>query len=180
MRKNLLLVAAVFALFPLAAVAAPSTASPAASAAAANAVTGYWVTDGDKSHVQIYRNADGKYNGRIVWLSEPDFPQNFENKALAGKPQVDYKNPDKSQRDRPLMGLTVLSGFSYQPQHNNWKGNYCYNPEVGKSSNKCLLWMTDGGSKLQVRGYLGIFSETHTWDRYVAPAGAGAPSAATH
>jgi uncharacterized protein (DUF2147 family) len=75
------------------------------------------------------------------------------------------------------MGLTVLSGFSYQPQHNNWKGDYCYNPEVGKSSRKCLLWMTDGGSKLQVRGYLGIFSETHTWDRYIAPT---ASSAGTH
>jgi uncharacterized protein (DUF2147 family) len=155
------------ALIPAAAVAAAP--APASQAAAANAVTGVWVTDGGKSHVEISRGADGNYYGKIVWLQQPAFPADFVDKALAGKPKTDYQNPDKSQRGTPLMGLVVLKNFRYQPAHDNWKGDYCYNPDNGKISHKCLLWLTAGGGKLQVRGYLGFFYETHTWNRYAAP-----------
>lgn len=162
---------------------AASAASAPAAATGAGAVSGVWVTDGGKSHVRIYRGDDGKYYGRIVWLKNPDFPADFSNKALAGKPKVDYRNPDKSRRDQPLMGMVVLKNFSYQTAKDNWKGNYCYNPDEGKKSGNCLLWLSDHGDKLHVRGYLGIFWETHTWERVSGPAAAasgpaiGAPAA---
>lgn len=153
--------------------------SVALAAADANAVTGVWVTDGGKSHVRIYRGEDSAYYGKIVWLKQPDFPADFRNKALAGKPKVDTKNPDKSLRGRPLMGLVVLKDLAYQSGKHNWKGDYCYNPDEGKSSHSCLLWLSDHGQKLHVRGYLGIFWETHTWTRYTGPAGAGVAAPAT-
>lgn len=162
------------AVFSAAATAAPPPVS-APQAAAADAVTGIWVTDGGKSHVQIYRGDDGSYYGKIVWLQQPTFPADFANKALAGKPKTDYRNPDKSQRGTPLMGMVVLKGFEYQSVKDNWKGGYCYNPDSGKVAHNCLLWLTAGGDKLQVRGYLGFLHETHTWTRYTVQSGSAAP-----
>ena len=56
----------------------------------ADKILGYYLTYDDetgaeKSQVQIYKDASGKYYGKIVWLKEP-------NKN--GKPKVDDKNPD--------------------------------------------------------------------------------------
>lgn len=140
--------------------------------ATAGAVAGVWVTPNEKSHVRIYRGADGKYHGRIVWLKQPDYPQNFKVKRLAGKPKVDRHNPDKGLRSRPVLGLDVLTGFQYLPAEHAWGKGKCYDPEKGKTYN-CRMWLQDGGHKLKLRGYVWIFHRTETWIRYTAPPATG-------
>jgi uncharacterized protein (DUF2147 family) len=139
----------------------PLTASAAPSA---DAVTGTWVTPNDKSHVVIARQADGSYAGKIVWLKQPDYPNGFEDPALAGKPKIDRHNPDKALRTQPVLGLKVLHGFRYQPAQGDWDKGSCYDPEDGKTYN-CKMWLSDDGKKLQVRGYVWIFHKTQTWQR---------------
>src|SRR6056297_2183642 len=99
---------AVFAvlLLPLSGVVLAKTPTPGTSTTAgaksspANAVLGLWTTPNDKSRVRIYKTADGKYQGRIVWLKQPDYPANFHKKSLAGKPKLDIHNPKKVLRSR--------------------------------------------------------------------------------
>lgn len=169
MLRRLLLPAAAAMLFPaLAAAAAPAPAA----VTAADAVTGVWVTPGGKSHIEIYRGDGGKFYGKIVWLKQPDYPEDFTDKALAGKPKVDRHNPKPSLRARPVLGLEVLAGFEYLPGANAWGKGRCYDPEQGKTYH-CRMWLRAGGQKLQVRGYVWIFHRTETWARYAAPAAAG-------
>lgn len=157
---------------------ATTKAMPAAKPAdPAAVVTGLWVTPNDKSRVRIYKAADGKYDGRIVWLKQPDYPADFSDKSLAGKPKVDRHNPDKSLRSRPVLGLDILTGFQYSPSDHDWRKGKCYDPEDGKTYT-CRMWLKDDDT-LMVRGYVWIFHKTQTWHRYVPPpASAGAPGTA--
>ena len=43
-----------------------------------------------------------------------------------------------------------------------WEGGKIYNPMNGKTY-KCTIWLE--GNTLKVRGYVGVFYETHTWTR---------------
>ena len=79
----------------------------AAANAQAGAITGFWLTEDRDSQIEIYRTADNKFNGRIVWLEEP--------LNESGRPKVDDKNPDRSLRTRPTLGLEILQGFSHDP-----------------------------------------------------------------
>lgn len=140
---------------------------PALAAPPADAVTGTWATPNDKSHVLIGRQPDGTYTGRIIWLKQPDYPAGFEDRALSGMPKVDRHNPAPALRSRPVLGLDVLQGFRYQTAQNNWDKGTCYDPEGGKTYN-CKMWLTDGGRKLYVRGYVWIFHKTQVWTRLPA------------
>mgnify|MGYP006296552083 CR=1 FL=1 len=117
-------------------------------------IWGEWFTDGKKSVIKIYRAKNGMYYGKIVWLEEPR-----EN----GKPKLDKENPDKSKRDKPLIGLLLLREFDYEGD-NEYSGGTIYDPENGKTY-RCTMTMK--GDKLFVRGYVGVkaFGRTTTWTR---------------
>ncbi|MCG2721245.1 MAG: DUF2147 domain-containing protein [Thermodesulfovibrionales bacterium] len=70
--KKLFLISAVLMIFAASSVFAESP----------NAILGEWVTEGDKSFVEIYK-CDELYCGKIVWLKNP--------KDEEGKEKVDKK-----------------------------------------------------------------------------------------
>ena len=109
-------------------------------------VTGQWITEGGDSYVEIFQNGD-KLEGKIIWLK-------------AGDDQLDTKNPDKSMKSRKLMGVNILTGLN--KKKDKWEGGRIYNPKNGKTY-KCAIWLE--GEELKVRGYLGMFYETQTWQR---------------
>lgn len=109
-------------------------------------VTGQWITEGGDSYVEIFQNGD-KLEGKIIWLK-------------AGDDQLDTKNPDKSMKSRKLMGVNILTGLT--KKKDKWEGGRIYNPKNGKTY-KCAIWLE--GEELKVRGYLGMFYETQTWQR---------------
>ena len=182
MFKRIFVVAAVSAM-PVSGIAIAKTPGHAMSTTVqvksnpANAVLGLWTTPNDKSRVHIYKTADGTYNGRIVWLKQPDYPADFHNKSLAGKPKVDIHNPKKNLRSRPVMDMDVLTGFKYSPSNHDWRKGKCYDPEEGKTYT-CRMWLK-GDHTLMVRGYVWIFHKTQEWHRYQqpAPATSAAPAA---
>lgn len=114
-------------------------------------ITGKWLTDDREAVVEIYKS-DDKLNGKIIWLKKAEDD--------SGKPLTDQKNPDKFQRNKPLIGLLMLTDF----KHNNgkWEGGKIYDPSEGKTY-KCNIWLENG--KLKVRGYVGMFYQTQTWTR---------------
>ncbi|MDN5863878.1 MAG: DUF2147 domain-containing protein [Gammaproteobacteria bacterium] len=172
-----------FFLLPGAVLAQSPDAMPAAtpmaaraSSSPADAANGLWVTPGGRSRVQIARADDGTYRGRIVWLREAGFPQDYDNKLLAGKPRVDIQNSDASLRSRPILGLAVLSGFRYSAGDKAWQDGKCYAPEKGKSYD-CSLSLGEDGKTLNVRISAWFVHQTETWQRYRSgPATAAAAS----
>ena len=155
---------ALFALATL--VAAALTLVPAAGAAdaAADAVLGTWLTEageqGGRAHVEITRQGNGIV-GRIVHLEEPDFEAGHPR---AGKPKVDLENPDPKLRERPIIGLQILGGFTYDGD-GKWTGGTVYDPANGKTYKAQIT--LDGRDRLDLRGYIGVplLGRTSTWKR---------------
>ncbi len=110
-------------------------------------IKGKWLTEKGDAQVEIYEAANGKVNGKIVWLQK-------------GPDTKDTHNPDKKMQGRKLMGVNILSGLS--KKKDKWEGGRIYNPENGKDY-KCTIWLE--GNDLKVRGFIGFLYETQTWKR---------------
>lgn len=118
---------------------------------AQNQIVGKWLTEDKEAHIEIYRNAKGELEGKIVWLKQPDDEK--------GKPFTDTKNPDAKLRHQPLIGLVIIKNLVADEQ--KWKGNI-YDPDTGKMYH-CSLWVED--NRLKMRGYVGFFYQTETWTK---------------
>lgn len=117
-------------------------------------LTGVWYNTEKSGKIRIYEEG-GEYFGEIVWLEEPL----NEN----GDPKVNENAPDAQDRDDPILGLTVLKGFT-EKKEGVYTNGTIYDPENGKTY-KCK--MTLDGDELDVRGYVGIpaFGRTENWTR---------------
>lgn len=124
----------------LAAAALPAAADPAGS----------WNTP--KARVKI-SDCGGGLCATIVSLKAP----NDEN----GKPKVDKNNSEASKRDRPIVGISILSGM--KKSGDQWRGQI-YNPEDGRTYK---AYMTEEGDKLNVQGCAlgGLACKSQTWTR---------------
>ncbi len=107
-------------------------------------IIGYWLTEEGQSQIEISQSDDGKFSGRIVWLEEP-----LDDDGL---PKRDDDNPDRSLRSRPLAGLKILKGFSYDQEKGEWSGGTIYDPENGRTYSAYMR--LDGNNTLRMRGYV--------------------------
>src|ERR1700691_3539401 len=133
----------------------PTPASPALSPA------GGWKTVDDstgkvKSIVAI-REENGKLYGTIEQLFDPPVPH----------PTCYLCTGDL--KDRPLVGLQILSGFVQDGDHQNggeWSGGQVLDPESGKIY-RASIALEDGGKKLRLHGYflVTLLGRTEHWLR---------------
>lgn len=121
-----------------------------------DAIIGSWKNGEGTGIIQIYKNGD-KYQGKIIWLKEPNDPE-------TGKPKLDKNHPDEANHKRPVMGLTNMWGFRYTDK-NEWTGGKIYDPKNGKTYS-CKVAM-ENNNTLKVRGYIGVslIGRTDTWTR---------------
>ena len=119
-----------------------------------DSIVGQWYTAEGTSLVEIYKCLDF-YCGRIVWLKNP--------RNEKGKDKIDEKNPDESLRNRKLLGLQILNGFTYEGE-NKWEGGKIYDPKSGKTYS-CKMQLEDG--TLRVRGFVGfsLLGRTTVWTK---------------
>lgn len=117
-------------------------------------IEGLWYNDVKTAKIQITKENNGKFYGKVVWLKEP---------LKDGKPKVDEMNSDEKLRSRPRLGLPVLADF-VKDGDNKYSGGTIYDPNNGKTYS-CK--MTYKGKTLDIRGYIGIslFGRTTTWSR---------------
>ena len=108
-------------------------------------LAGDWVT-ADRSAVVRIAPCGGSLCGRIVRV------------LASGVPTTDAHNPDRTLRSRPLVGLTVLSGFT--PAGN---GGRAYDPKSG-SSYRATLRLNANGT-MRVTGCVLVVCRSQTWTR---------------
>jgi uncharacterized protein (DUF2147 family) len=115
--------------------------------AAGPSPVGLWRTIDDhtgqpKGLVRI-REVDGQYDGKI----EKAFPKPGEDPA----PKCD--KCDGARHNQPVLGMTILWGLTQQGDE--FQGGEILDPESGKIY-RVKMKLTDGGKKLEVRGFIGI------------------------
>ena len=97
------------------------------------------------------------------------------NGVLQGKIEKLFRGPDEDQnpkcdkctganKDQPIIGLVILTGLKYDGKE--WTGGEITDPASGKVY-KSKAELQEGGTKLQVRGYVGVpmFGRSQTWLR---------------
>ncbi len=132
----------------LAAAAAAILASAGASAQTMD-VAGVWLTQDQTSKIEIADCGDGTPCGRIAWI-DPEAQSDVT---------TDIHNPNAALRGRPILGLTLLSGF--EARRDGWRRGEIYNPETGRTYGSRLKLMDDGN--LQLKGCLGPICQTQVW-----------------
>lgn len=130
-------------LLTLAAVAA----LPAAALAAPAPIAGNWMTEDGVALVQVGQ-CGATLCGKIRKVLKP-------NPKFS---RTDVNNPDKSKRAQPIVGLTVLSGFT--ADDDVWRGQI-YDPKSGKTYRSVVRKNSNG--TLKVEGCVGPFCKTQTW-----------------
>jgi len=129
-----------------------------------SSVEGYWKTIDDntkkpRSIVHLYTK-DGELRAKIVkiYLREDE-----DENPVCDKCPGDLKN-------KPAMGMEIFNGM--KQNKDEWSGGTVLDPDSGKTY-RCKIKLTDGGKKLDVRGFIGIslLGRTQTWIRVSSPNG---------
>jgi uncharacterized protein (DUF2147 family) len=121
---------------------------------------GLWKTIDDatkkeKSLVRIVESA-GAFSGKIEKLLDP-----------TSKPDAVCDKCTDDRKDKPILGMTIITGVKQSASAADlWDGGHILDPNDGKVY-KVRLSPTDGGKKLDVRGYIGMpmLGRTQTWLR---------------
>jgi len=128
-------------------------------AAQVSKIEGTWFNEEKTSTIEVSKGSNGKYSGSINWLEEPN---------EFGAPKLDKENEDPKLAKRPLMGLTIVKGFKYDPKKKQYAGGTIYDPGNGKTYD-CYAWFEDGDyNNLYIKGYVaGIkaLGRKTTWTR---------------
>jgi uncharacterized protein (DUF2147 family) len=109
-------------------------------------ITGlYWSPKKD-AKIEIYKKGE-RYFGKSVWVATP---------------RKDTENPSESLRKRDVLGIELLTNFSYND--GTYTDGKIYDPESGKTYD-CKMSLV--GANLKVRGYVGIslFGRTEIFER---------------
>jgi uncharacterized protein (DUF2147 family) len=135
-------------------VAVGTATSSAASHKVSGSPIGRWYAEGGAAQVDV-SDCDGELCGRVTWLRSP-FDEN-------GCDLRDHYNPDPALRERPVIGVRILTGL--KPAGDAWTGGAIYDPGSG-STYHCTLSL-EGENRLRLRGYIGVplFGRTTTWIR---------------
>jgi uncharacterized protein (DUF2147 family) len=116
-------------------------------------VVGIWKNE--DATFEIFEN-QGKLSGKIIALKEPQTPE--------GKEKKDIHNPDPTKRERPIVGLVFMSGFSRKSDA-RWEDGTIYDPKTGNTYSGSME--LEGPETIKVRGFIGIslIGRTDVWTR---------------
>jgi uncharacterized protein (DUF2147 family) len=113
--------------------------------------SGVWVMENGKVTVRIAA-CGANLCGTIVGLAKPLNKQ--------GKPKVDKNNPDPALRNRPVIGLTILSNM--EPKSDDkWAGTI-YNADDGRTYSS---YMKLSGDHMKVKGCVTFICKSMNFTR---------------
>jgi uncharacterized protein (DUF2147 family) len=111
-------------------------------------------TKKEKSLIRI-NETGGVFNGKIEKLLDPDT-----------KPDVVCEKCSDDRKDKPIVGMTIIKGVKAGGEPGRFEGGEILDPNNGKTY-KVRMTPTEGGKKMDVRGYIGtpMLGRTQTWTR---------------
>ncbi len=116
-----------------------------------------WANQENTGHIQIYKGTNGKFYGKLVWLSEP-------LDEVTKKPKLDTMNPDASLKSKPVLNMVMIKGYEKNISNPNiYEHGTIYDPKNGKTY--CGK-MTLDGKKMKLRGFIcgfSILGRSETW-----------------
>lgn len=107
-------------------------------------VLGVWLIASKEAKVELYKNAQGQLEGRLVWLKE-QFDED-------GRPRTDVENDNPALRNRPILGMVLASGFEWNTETKEWQNGSVYVPGNGNTYCGTIKLRPDG--TLFLRGYI--------------------------
>jgi len=105
----------------------------------------------NKLDVEIYK-AEGKYFGKIIALN------GFEDGQVK-----DIKNPDKSARNKPLVGKVIIKDLEFDNKEKEWVDGTMYGPEKGLVFNLKITEIRQ--NEIEVVGSKLLFWKTLEWEK---------------
>lgn len=108
-------------------------------------------TDTPKAEIRIREGADGVLAGVV-------------EKALAPSSEPNCTQCTDDRKDKPKLGMEIIRGAKKTDGEDLWEGGNILDPDNGKTY-KLRMKPLDGGSRLQIRGYIGPFYRTQVWIR---------------
>ena len=106
-----------------------------------------------------------KHNGKVV-IAECGAAicgHVIDGRELRANPnQTDVHNPDPVKRERRILGLNILEGYTGGPTE--WTGGSVYDPQTGDSSNDSTLTL-QAPNTLVVKGCRFLFCRSETWTK---------------
>ena len=111
--------------------------------------------EGEESKVSIFKEDDGTYTARVIWVKE--------KYDKDGNLKLDEKNPDKAKRSTPCDEIVLIERMSYDAKKDSWTDAKIYDPVRGMKANVDCSFGQDG--RLKVRGsIMGIGMSVH-WQK---------------
>ena len=127
-----------------------------ANAAQPAEVAGFWINSKANTKVRI-SPCGAALCGNIVWLKSSNDPQ-------TGEPLTDRNNPDPAKRNRPILGMPMITDLKPGRAAGEWTGQV-YLPNEGKTSN--VEFSMDGSNELKIKvcRLAGLLCRTLAWTR---------------
>lgn len=124
-----------------------------ATMAGVDPATGEWLTQDGAAKVAVAPCSydPGRMCGAVTWLQD-----------TVHKPTRDVRNPNKSLRDRPLVGLMVIRDMKNEGP-GRWAGGQIYDAKSGKTYAGKLKAVSR--NRLQVEGCVMMVCQAQTWTR---------------
>jgi uncharacterized protein (DUF2147 family) len=129
--------------------------------------TGTWLNADKDGIVQLGdcgqlrgQPASGTLCGNVAWIRDAV-------DRTTGRPPVDGKNIDPALRNRPIVGLPVLTDLRPSSTRGRWDGRI-YNIDDGKTYTARVTLTAD--NQLQVEGCVLLICRGEAWTRQALPA----------
>ena len=114
-------------------------------------IFGYWLTSGSIVKIETCKNS---ICGEIATV--------FTEEGVDPESILDENNKDKSKRERPIVGINILSDFSIEKSDQKiFKGGKIYDPRSGNTY-KSNLYLNEDGT-LKVEGCLAFICDGEEW-----------------
>ena len=130
----------------------------ALNASAADSPLGVWRTIDDQSGKEKSLVRITEVNGELHGIIE----KLFRNPNEEQHPNCDKCTGEK--KNKPVIGMTILTGLKLKD--GEYAGGEILDPANGKIY-RCKMWTSEGGKKLNVRGFIGValLGRTQVWIR---------------
>ncbi len=120
---------------------------------------GTWHTIDDETgkpsgEIRIFDKGDGVLAGVVVRSLAPSSEGEEPNCTLCAD----------DRKDKPKIGMEIIRGAKQTAGTDLWEGGTILDPGKGKIY-KLRMMPQNGGKKLQIRGYIGPFFRSQTWNR---------------